>query len=507
MDSLKKRYSFKVLANMIGTVISFFTQLMIPRGLGPAAYGNFSFLTNFFSEVVSFFDMGTSQAFFTKLSQRANEYTLTVFYSYFMTAVCLLTFVLPVIPMMFGVKNILWPGQGTMYIWLAVLLGCANWVVMIFNQMMDAHGLTVGSEMARIAQRLAGLVIIASLFFLGNLNLTSFFLYNILVAIFLIWLNVVIMRSSHVVTPALGRLKRQESRKYIKEFFTYTHPLFVYSIAGMIAAIFDRWILQLCGGSAQQGFYGLSYQIGAICFVFAGAMTPLIMREFSISYHKMDIGGMTKLFRRHIPLLYSITAFMACFIAANAGRVTLIVGGGKFISASLAVAIMALHPIHATYGQLSSSVFMATGKTALYRNIGLVFMALGLPMTYFLIAPHASFGMNLGAVGLAIKVVLLQFLWVNVMLYFNARLLNLNFIRYIAHQIFSVMFFLAAAFFSNFVSGRVLGMTRNPVILFCASGALYMALAAASVHAMPQICGLHRHDIKAFTAKIRAYIG
>ena len=143
-------------------------------------------------------------------------------------------------------------------------------------------------------------------------------------------------------------------------------------------------------------------------------MTPLITREFAISFGEKDLREMARLFRRYIPMLYAIAAYFACFIAVEASKVTFIMGGEKFQHAALAVMIMAFYPIHQTYGQLSGSVFYATGQTALYRNIGVAFMLIGLPVTYFLIAPPEKFGLNAGATGLAIKMVAIAFFSVNV---------------------------------------------------------------------------------------------
>lgn len=79
-DSLKKRYVFKLLTNLVGFFVSLFTQAMIPRGLGPKAYGDFSFLSNFFTQLVGFFDAGTSIAFYMKLSQRNKDIGIITFY-------------------------------------------------------------------------------------------------------------------------------------------------------------------------------------------------------------------------------------------------------------------------------------------------------------------------------------------------------------------------------------------------------------------------------------------
>jgi len=78
--SLKKRYFAKLSTNLIGLGIGLITQAVIPRGLGPKAYGDFSFLSSFFIRVVGFLDMGTSIGFYTKLSQRQQDFGLVSFY-------------------------------------------------------------------------------------------------------------------------------------------------------------------------------------------------------------------------------------------------------------------------------------------------------------------------------------------------------------------------------------------------------------------------------------------
>ena len=81
-------------------------------------------------------------------------------------------------------------------------------------------------------------------------------------------------------------------------------------------------MLQKFAGSVEQGFYGFSYQIGGVCFLFTSAMTPLIIREFSIAFEKHKIQEVARLFN----------------------------------------------------GQLSGSVFIASDKTKLYRDISVFSM-------------------------------------------------------------------------------------------------------------------------------------
>jgi O-antigen/teichoic acid export membrane protein len=494
-DSLKKRYLAKLLANLVGLIISIITQAIIPRGLGPRAYGNFSFLSNFFVQVVNFLDMGTSIGFYTKLSQRQRDFGLVSFYLSF---ACLVSFFLIIFVgciHVTGSYTTFLPDQKLFYIYLAAVWGILTWFAKIVDKMADAYGATVSTEIARIVQKVLGLTIILALFLANQLNLTHFFFYHYFILIFLalafIW---VIERRGHSLRRS-WKLSLAQIGTYAKEFYNYSHPLFVYALVGLIVGILDRWMLQKFSGSVEQGFYGLSYQIGAICFLFTSAMTPLITREFSIAFGKNDVAEMARLFRRYIPMLYAIAAYFACFIAVEADKVTLIMGGAKFHQAALAVTIMAFYPIHQTYGQLSGSVFYATGQTALYRNIGVAFMLIGLPVTYFLIAPPEKFGLDAGATGLAIKMVVIQIIGVNVQLYYNARLLGLRFWSYLGHQLGSIGVLLTIAFLASLFVECVLGVSGNIIINFVSSGILYSILVAGVIIFFPLVFGLNRNDI------------
>lgn len=494
-DSLKKRYLAKLFANIVGLTISLVTQAIIPRGLGPKAYGDFHFLSNFVTQIVGFLDMGTSIGFYTKLSQRQQDFGLVSFYLLFTGLVSFLLIVFVGSIHVTGTYTTLLPAQAPFYIYLAAVWGILTWFVQVLNKIADAYGVTVSTEIAKIIQKGLGLVLILALFLLNQLNLPHFFFYHYFILIFLALVFIWVMeRSGHSLRRS-WRLTFDQIRAYAKEFYNYSHPLFVYALVGLIVGILDRWMLQRFAGSVEQGFYGLSYKIGAVCFLFTSAMTPLITREFAIAFGEKDLREMARLFRRYIPMLYAIAAYFACFIAVQADKVTFIMGGGKFQHAALAVMIMAFYPIHQTYGQLSGSVFYATGQTALYRNIGLAFMLIGLPVTYFLIAPGHMLGLNAGATGLAIKMVALQFIGVNVQLRFNARLLKLRFWRYLGHQIVSVGCLIGVAAISMFLVDKGLGLQNKVILSFLLSGVLYTLMVGGLGYVQPILFGLQRRDI------------
>lgn len=495
-DSLKKRYFYKISANLVGLVMNFAIQAIIPRGLGPKVYGDFNFLTKFFNEIVNFFDMGTSVGFYTKISQRPRESGLVSFYFYFIGIVSLIVMAFATITHLTSTYQNIWPAQEMSYIYYASIWGILVWIVMILNTITDAYGLTVRSELAKMIQKVFGVILIVLLYVFHQLNLTNFFYYSYATLFFIaVSFVLIIVHSGYSLTDN-WRLSGSEISGYCKEFYHYSHPLLVYAFIALVVGVMDRWLLQVYGGSTQQGFFGLSSQIGALCFLFTSAMTPLLIREFSIAFANKDRNQMMVLFRRYIPMLYSIAAYFSCFIAIQSSKVTYIFGGNKYTEAAMAVTVMAFYPIHQTYGQLSGSVFYATGQTALYRNIGVFFMLIGLPITFFLLAPHEKMGFNTGATGLAVKMVILQFIAVNVQLYFNSKFLTFSFWRYFGHQILNVVCLLTIAFGVTFGVDQVLGLDGYLLYSFLLSGVLYTLIVIGVVYCLPVIFGLRRGDIQ-----------
>ena len=500
VDSLKKRYFYKLGASLICIPISLITAAVVPRTLGPAAYGNFTFLTQFFNKIVAFFNVGTSIGFYTKLSQRLNEKGLIKFYWFFVLIMSFIVMAFVPLIFLFNKQKLLWPDQSIKYIWMALIFSLSTWCSQIVIKIVDAYGYTAKGEIVRVIQRILGLVLILTLFFIGNLNLTTFFYYSYFcIFIFITGCRYILKKNGISLFPKI-KLKCAQIKNYIREFWIYSHPLIASSFVGLIVGVLDVWLLQKFAGSVQQGFYGLAFKISGICFIFASSMTPIITREFSIAFGNKDMDKMRNLFSRYIPLIYAAIAFLVIFISINAGKIAFLFGGSKFLHAKTAISIMVLYPIHQSYGQLSGSVFYATAQTKLYRNIGITFQLLSLPLVYILLAPTSLFGFGLGATGLAIKMVAIQFIAVNVQLFYNAKFLKISFLKFFSHQIYTIALFVIMAFLSLFIASI---FTDRIIISFFINGIIYVILSICLLFSFPNLFSLSRKELNKYVILIK----
>ena len=490
-DSLLKRYSFKVGGGVFSLPINLAIQTMVVRALGPTGYGSYSFLTNFFTQVAGFFDCGTSLCFYTNLCKRPAEKLLVSFYWRFVGVVALFICGLVLALVAIGQREI-WPGQVRPYIYLAAILGIGTWILGIIEKILDAYSLSAPGEIARTLQRSVGVLLIGGLFWAGWLNLTWYFIAQLLMVGFLVflWRRVLLMRGEELCP--LKRLQAGLLKQYSTEFWYYSHPLLFYALVGMFTNIADRWLLQFFSGSIEQGFYGLSSQIGTIAFVFTAAMTPLLTREFAQAHHERDLPRMQRDFATHIPRFVTFTAFVCIFFASQAGAITSLFAGSQFSNAQNAVMLMCYYPIFQVYGQLSAAVFYATDQTGRYRDIGLCAMGFGMVLSLWLLGPKHIHCLQLGATGLAVKSLGTAVFAINTQLWFNAKFLKVSFLRFAAHQVAVVVGFTALAIGCRLIVGSYLQSIAGGLVV---SGLCYTVLSAIAIYITPSVVTISRTEI------------
>jgi len=492
-ESFQKRYFSKFISNLFSAVIGIVIISIVTRTLGPSDYGNFNFLTTFFIALIGFFTLSTSMGFFTKLSKRQEEVKLIRFYLGLLGLLPVAVTIFILVVFLLNQEHRFWPNQQTVFILLAALFAFLNIVFQTIRQINDALGYTVNSEKYIILQKIFGIIIIVILFITNKLNLHTFFFYHFVILgfILLLWF----LHLNNKGTKPFARknvLIWSEINKYFREFYLYSHPLFIYSLIALIVNIGGRWLLQTFAGSEQQGFFSLGYSVSALIFLFSGSLTPLFTREFSIAHNNNDFDRMRFLFKKLIPMFYCIVAALGVFVAFNGAQIGILLGGSEFQQAGFVISIMSLYPIHQTYGQLNGSVFYATDQTKLYRNIGIVIKLFGLLLTFYFIGPNSHGGLALGASGIAVSMLIIQFIGVNIQLLYITKFLSISYLKFFLHQCvaigaFSLLGYLCKWFLGQFIQSNILFLIGNTMI--------YFLLLCVFVFAFPMIVSMTRTEL------------
>lgn len=488
---LSVRYGYKLAAQILSGGVALLTSSIAIRFLGPGRFGNYVFLTAFFTSTLDFFDSGTSLGFYTKLSQRPDDSGLVQFYWLFTAGIATLLSAVIGLCAILGIHQYIWPQQNVIFVALAMAWGLLTWFSQTVNKVMDAHGLTVGAERMRVCQKLLSLLMLGALVYWTSPSLGAYFAYQYCIIGLMVGSWWYVLKRHHIPLFPRSGMDVQRAKHYGAEFMAYSLPIATYSLLAAGAGIADRWLLQRFGGDIQQAFFGLSQQVSAIAVLFTSAMVPLFMREVSRAWAAADKDKLRDMFESHLPLFYSIAVFFAAFICVQAGRAVAILGGAQFANSAGTLSLMALYPIHQVYGQLCGAVFFATGKTRAYRNIGIIVTILGLFATVLLLGPK-GYGLHLGARGLAIKMVVVQLFSVNLMLFICTRTIDVSFLKMLAHQCWSFVLIISCSLLAS-LSATAVASSNWAVLL--ASAAIYGVLFIGLVFCIPQLIGVGRSTL------------
>jgi O-antigen/teichoic acid export membrane protein len=509
-SSLKSQYLYKLGTSFLALPINLGLQALIPRALGPTFFGSYSFITAYFNSIVGFLDSGLSLWIYNTLCAGEDQARSIGFFWRVFGIVSLTILGLIAVSKGVGLADQIWPDQYFSAICLGAVFALANWAQTVCTGVFDSFGLTRTGEVVRLCWRILNLGIIALLFWTRTLNLDLLLsVLSLSTLCLLVAWNRALGRYGRSLWPR-AVMNWARLSEYARQMWSYCHPLFAYALAGMAFGIVDRWLLQWYGGSIEQGFYGLSNQVSTASFLLTGGMTPLLMREFTKAYVAKDEERIRRDFLRFIPLFFALSAFISIFVASQAHSITLLFGGRAFQNAEIPVMIMSLYPIHQTYGQLSGSLLYSTGRTGLSRNIGICSMLAGIFVTLWLIGPTKYGGLELGAVGLAVKTVIVQLIGVLAQLWFNTKYLNLSFAWFLRHQA-KVMAVFAILAFTCSSTIKYIGMPVAAEFVF--SGVAYTAICALMICAYPKFFGIEkailqtaRRQILAFASLIRSRV-
>jgi len=503
VDSLRIRYFYKLGAKILNVPINVAIAAIVPRLLGAANYGNFNFVTDFFSKLMSFLDTGTSSYFYTHLSRQKQYEALLRFYWGLVIIISTISIAITAIVFILGKEGTIWVDQKGQIIWLGFIWGLLYWYHQIIYKIVDAMGATVKAEIASVKQKVIGLVALSALTLLGDLSLEVFFLYHYILytIIFFMWWKI-LSRAGIKMFPRT-RISKSEVKNYSRNFFHFSYPMFWGGVFTLAFGFGERWLLQVYGGSVEQGMYSLSFQVSALCFLFTSSMTPLFHREISRAYGENDHEEAKRLFLKFVPMLYAVSATIGLFFCFQAEKITYIIGGSEYSQAIFPVALMSLFPIHQTYGQLNSAVYFATNNTRIYRNIGIFTKVIGFIVTLYFIAPKEQFGLDLGSTGLALKMVLVQLLGQNILLWYNSKIINISFLKMVNHQIITLCIIGSLAGLISILTDLVIG---NIIVSILVAGFLYILSIIAVVFIYPRLFSITNYELNHYFDIVKGYL-
>lgn len=420
----KKRIGITLAANIVRGVVTIGVAILLARFFNVADYGRFAFLTATFMALKQLLDLGTSSAFFTFLSQKKKPVNFLIhfwifFFGKYALAAILIAYIFPDV-----FFERIWHGETRAMVILAM---CATAMQFDFwpaaMQMPESQRRTLEIQSIYIGVLLLQLALVLTFYGLDILTLELYF-----ISMSVLWLGA----TAKAVSLYKFDIRISENIRLwdeVRKYAAYCLPVAPLLLVGFVCDFYDRWLLQSVAGSSEQAYFSISQQLSAAVLLVTSALIRVFWKEIAEALHLGNESFAKLLYIKTKKRLYFFGVLIAAGIIPWADVIVVTVFGKGYEAAYPVVVIMMLSSIHQTVGQVEGSFILASGKTRIGMWSSIVMPLIGIAVTYLLVSPDLIFGagLGLGAIGLAVKVLLIQVLSVNLLGYILSREFNMTF--------------------------------------------------------------------------------
>lgn len=509
--SLTTRFLVSLGANAARSCFAFLSGMIVARGLSPAGYGDLTFLLGSFVAVRSLLDMGSSNAFYTFVSQQRRARSFYSAYCFWLVAQFLVVLLAVGLIMPDELLARVWLGHSRSTVLLAFIASFMQQQVwQTVTQIGESSRKTVRVQILGIAVAVVHLALVTLFIEFKVLSVALMFILisgEYLAAAFCgIWFL------QTRVDGAVGNDPLPYSlTQMFAEYWVYCKPLVLLSLVTFLFEFADRWMLQRFGGAIQQGFYQIAYQFSAVSLLATSSILNVFWKEAAEANKRGESEQLAVLYRRVSRGLLMFGAIMSGFLIPWTDQIVRFFLGEDYLLAAPALLLMFLFPIHQSMGQIGGTMLLASGHTRTYMVVSLIFMGVSLPLTYFIQAPLsgvAMTGLGLGAFGMALKMVLLNIVSVNVQAWIIARYKKWRFDW--LYQVVGISSVLLIGYLSQQITGLFWDVKSvlSPQILIVAimtAATLYAIMITGLLWLMPWLLGFQRQEIVRFFTKIGLY--
>ncbi len=408
--------------------------MLLARWLGPNDYGRLSFLIAIFVAFKQFTDMATSEAFYTLVSrqQRSSRF-IGIFLGWM-----LLQLSISLIIVYFLVPDTLaksiWGDETRLLVILALIATFAQQSLWLnVSNMAESIRLSVFSQTLHTMIVASHLIFVCLLWFFDAVVIKYIFMASILE-----WTlgSFLLFRFFKYRVQSAGEIffsNTQEQKDTLKsvilEFWEFGKYLIPYAWFGFFHDFLSRWMLQMWGSATEQAYFSIAQQVGAIPLLVTSSVLRIFWKEISQAQFENNSSRSMIFYTRACVSLYFISAAFAGCLVPWTEEIIFVLLGEEYYKAKVSMQLMLLYPVHQSLGIVMGTFLYATSRNKAQLILGCLFMVTSLVTSFTLIAPREifSFGYELGALGLSLRYVLVNILFVNITGFVICKIFNWKF--------------------------------------------------------------------------------
>jgi O-antigen/teichoic acid export membrane protein len=479
---IPQRFLITLLAQASKSAFSFLSGMIVARGLGPTEYGNLAFLLGSFAGLRLVLDMSAGQAFFTLAAQRQRGRSFYIFYATWLSVAEIflpLFFILLVLP--HDTVSMLWQGEARERVWLAFAASTMQylfWPQMI--QLGEVVRRTHISQSLTIWISLAQFAIVMTLYALHSLTLVNF-----LITTTLTFLVGAALAFSLLPRPWRGDEPPEKLGEILREFTSICKPMVASYLLQAIQGWAEVWLIQHYSGARQQAYYALGIQISLIGLLATTSLQNIFWREVAEMEAAGDENRVRDTYWRTSRVLLFTAAVPVAFLILWATPIVRLALGAQYQAAIPAVTVLFLYPLTQCLTTPVFVLYYAMRRTNVLATVASITAILNIVGSYLVLAP--AVGLNAGALGMAVRIVLLAALNFLVLEIWVCRQRNWGHDWWHRFRLLGVL--AVISIFGRGV-GALTAMMFSPAIALAAGAVSFTIITGAVFYRFPEWAGL-----------------
>lgn len=439
--NISSRLYFSFFINVSRSLLGFFSSILIANALGPTLFGDYSYLLATFSSVFIFISCGASSYFFTTISKAVRSYYFYKLYFLFQLLLLLVCIFIGTALYYTNYRDVFFPVNEYKYILYAasaIFLQQLIWPTI--SQVSESDNKTFTVYSINIVFNLIYFLYIAYLNFYKN----PISIDQVFVALIFQYLFTSIMSWNYLNKYKIYELNNnfESLNTIVSEYIVYCKPLIIMTMLSAAYTYFDRWIIQISNGSTEQALFQISNQISSISLLFANAILPYFWKELAGAFKLNDLLKVNLLFRKSFDSLLIVNSFIAGLIIPVCNILIVNLLSSSYFNASNILAILVFNVIYTTVGQLIGATLLAKSETRLHLYFSIATIFTSLPLTIVLVGPSNLGFLDMGGLGVSIKLVTMTILSCSFELYILDKLfkIKINWFVFVSTPIIFLIF-------------------------------------------------------------------
>ncbi len=433
-----KKYA-KLVSSSINGILTFLTNLYLPRVFSIEEYGFFDYFQTFFNNIINLIDSGCSTFFYLRLINANYNVGYFIYFSLFVF------FVINISTSFFYSFNF-FDYQLPDYSILALIsIHCfVFWLLSIFQKFYDANDFTALSESIISAFKILNfllLIVFSSFQYIGlEINLIR----EIIILIIVFLTTAFLFSLQNSIHFSFFSITRSD----FKELFRFSQPLFFTGVLNSGLLIYEKSILLNSTSPSQLAIYSVAYKFMILGTFLTVSLSQLYIKDLAVILKSNDVNnGISNFFFQRLFKLFLLTTIISSIMYVFSELIITSLYSNSYFESVKILRILCFYPVMHVYGQIGNAVFLASGDSKFYARLTLLSFIFGLICIHLFVDKNSLY--YLGSTGLVVKVLFVQFVtlvfgFIKIGLVYRTNLFFL-----ILKLLFSLIIILSVLYFLN----------------------------------------------------------